>query len=57
MEVGYLGYLLDRRLSFDMRLFREQLTDVINERRSGYPDFDNFVNIRDNTDTFNVRWI
>ena len=53
-EVGYLGYLFDRRLSFDMRLFREQLTDVINERRSGYPDFDNFVNIRDNTDNFNV---
>jgi iron complex outermembrane receptor protein len=55
IEVGYLGYLLDRKLSFDMRLFREQLTDVINERRSGYPDFDNFVNIRDNTDTFNVN--
>ena len=54
LEVGYLGYLFDRKLSFDMRLFREQLTDVINERRSGYPDLDNFVNIRDNTDTFNV---
>ena len=53
-EVGYLGYLFNRKLSFDMRLFREQLTDVINERRSGYPDLDNFVNIRDNTDRFNV---
>lgn len=54
LEVGYLGYLFDRTLSFDMRLFREQLTDVISERRSGYPDLDNFVNIRDNTDRFNV---
>jgi len=54
LEVGYLGYLFDRTLSFDMRLFREQLTDVIGERRSGYPDLDNFVNIRDNTDRFNV---
>jgi iron complex outermembrane receptor protein len=53
-EVGYLGYLFNRKLSFDMRLFREQLTDVINERRSGYPDLDNFVNIRDNTDKSNV---
>ncbi len=57
VEVGYAGYLFDRRMSFDMRLFREQLTDVINERRSGYPDLDNFVNIRDNTDTFNVDGI
>ena len=54
LEVGYLGYLFDRTLSFDMRLFREQLTDVISERRSSYPDLDNFVNIRDNTDKFNV---
>ena len=54
MELGYLGYLFDRRLRFDIRLFREQLTDVINERRSGFPDLDNFVNIRDNTDNFNV---
>ena len=54
IELGYLGYLFDRRLRFDIRLFREQLTDVINERRSGFPDLDNFVNIRDNTDTFNV---
>lgn len=54
LEVGYLGYLFDRTLSFDMRLFREQLTDVISERRSSYPDLDDFVNIRDNTDKFNV---
>ena len=54
LEVGYLGYLFDRTLSFDMRLFREQLTDVISERRSSYPDLDNFVNIRDNTGKFNV---
>jgi len=57
VELGYLGYFFDRRLSFDIRLFREQLTDVINERRSGFPDLDNFVNIRDNTDTFNVDGI
>ena len=54
VEIGYAGYLFDRQVSVDMRLFREQLSDVINERRSGYPDLDNFVNIRDNTDNLDV---
>jgi len=54
IEVGYAGYLFDQKVSLDVRLFREQLTDVINERRSGYPDLDNFVNIRDNTDTLDI---
>ena len=56
-EVGYLGYLFDRKLSFDMRLFREQLTDVIDERRSD--EFanlrpDDSTNVRDNTDTLEI---
>ena len=54
IEFGYVGYLFDQRLNLDMRIYHEQLTDVINERRSGYPDLDNFVNIRDNTDTLDV---
>ena len=54
IEFGYVGYLFDQSLNLDMCIYHEQLTDVINERRSGYPDLDNFVNIRDNTDTLDV---
>jgi len=56
-ELGYAGYFMDRALSLDMRLYYEQMLDIIGERRSGYPDLDNFVNIRDNTDTMDVRGI
>jgi iron complex outermembrane receptor protein len=56
-EIGYAGYFMDRTLSLDMRLFYEQLRDVISERRDVYPDLDNFVNIRDNTDTLDVRGV
>ena len=56
-EIGYAGYFIDRSLNFDMRLYYEQMRDVIAERRDEYPDLDNFVNIRDNTDTMDVRGI
>lgn len=56
-ELGYAGYFMDRTLSLDMRLYYEQLRDVISERRDVYPDLDNFVNIRDNTDTLDIRGI
>jgi iron complex outermembrane receptor protein len=56
-ELGYAGYFMDRALSLDMRLYYEQMLDIIAERRDGYPDLDNFVNIRDNTDTIDVRGI
>lgn len=56
-ELGYAGYFMNRSLNFDMRLYYEQMRDVIDERRDGYPDLDNFVNIRDNTDTMDVRGI
>mgnify|MGYP006073179643 CR=1 FL=1 len=56
-ELGYAGYFMDRALSLDMRLYFEQILDIIGERRDGYPDLDNFVNIRDNTDTIDVRGI
>lgn len=56
-EIGYAGYFLNRSLSLDMRLYYEQMLDIIAERRDGYPDLDNFVNIRDNTDTMDVRGI
>jgi iron complex outermembrane receptor protein len=56
-ELGYAGYFINRSLNVDMRLYYEQMRDVIAERRNGYPDLDNFVNIRDNTDTMDVRGI
>ena len=56
-EIGYAGYFMDRRLSLDMRLFFEQIRDLIDERRDGYPDLDNFVNIRDNVGTMDIRGI
>jgi iron complex outermembrane recepter protein len=56
-EIGYAGYFMDGQFSLDMRLYFEQMLDVIGERRDGYPDLDNFVNIRDNTSTLDVRGI
>ena len=56
-ELGYAGYFMDRALSLDMRLYFEQILDIIGERRDGYPDLDNFVNIRDNNTTMDVRGI
>lgn len=56
-ELGYAGQFINGTLDFDMRLYYEQMRDVISERRDGYPDLDNFVNIRDNTDTMDVRGI
>ena len=56
-EIGYAGYFMDRKLSLDMRLFFEQIRDLIDERRDGYPDLDNFVNIRDNVGTMDIRGI
>ena len=56
-EIGYAGYFMDRKLSLDMRLYFEQIQDLIDERRDGYPDLDNFVNIRDNTGTMDIRGI
>ena len=56
-EIGYNGYFMDRKLSLDMRLYFEQIRDLIDERRDGYPDLDNFVNIRDNVGTMDIRGI
>jgi len=56
-EIGYAGYFIDRKLSLDMRLYYEQLRDVISERRDVYADLDNFVNIRDNTDTLDISGV
>ncbi len=56
-ELGYAGYFMDRALSLDMRLYFEQMVDIIGERRDTFRDLDNFVNIRDNTDTMDVRGI
>lgn len=48
-EIGYIGTFLDGDLYFDLRLFRESMSKLIDERREQYPDFDNLVNVRDNT--------
>ncbi len=56
-EIGYAGYFINRELSLDMRLYYEQLRNIIDERRDQYPDLDNFVNIRDNTDTQDIKGI
>ena len=56
-ELGYSGAFLDDRLNLDVRMFSERMTDVINERRVAYPDFNGQLNIRDNTDTVNTRGI
>jgi len=66
-EIGYSGYFLNRNLSLDVRAFYEQMLNVISERRdvtddedkaeTFYKDLDNFVNIRDNTDTLEVRGV
>lgn len=54
MEIGYMASFDDAIYTFDLRVFRENLRDVIGERREQYPDVDNLINIRDNTETINI---
>lgn len=67
-EIGYAGYFMGRALSIDVRLYYEQMLDIIDERREEYPDellciyfcdqgYQSQINIRDNTDTMDVRGI
>ena len=56
-EIGYAGYFMDRKLSLDIRLFFEQIRDLIDERRDDYSELDEFVNIRDNVGTMDIRGI
>ena len=56
-EIGYTGSFANSSITFDLRVFREELRDVIDERREQYPDVDQQINIRDNTDTISVEGV
>ena len=49
-EIGYLGSFLENKLNFDIRLFNEDLTHLIAERRELFDgDTQDIINIIDNT--------
>jgi len=54
-EIGYLATFNRNKVNLDVRLFNEKMTDVIGERRDNFPDLDNYVNIRDNNEFWDVR--
>jgi outer membrane receptor protein involved in Fe transport len=57
-EIGYLGSFYDKSIILDLRLFNEDLTNLIGERRE---DSDNplqdIVNVIDNIETANLKGI
>ena len=57
-EIGYLGLFDDKKLSLDIRIFDEELTNLIGERRepSSGPLQDS-VNIIDNTENMQLKGI
>ena len=58
-EIGYVGSFLQGSLNVDVRLFRESMSSVIDERREQYADFDGLLNVRDNTDyadIYGLEW-
>ena len=57
-EVGYLGLFDDKKLSLDIRIFDEELTNLIGERRepSSGPLQDS-VNIIDNTENMTLKGV
>lgn len=54
-EIGYIGSFLDASVTFDLRVFRENVRNIIGERREQFPDVDGQINIRDNTETINIH--
>jgi iron complex outermembrane receptor protein len=56
-ELGYAGSFLDNTLNIDVRLFKEDISDMIAERREQYPDVDGQLNIRDNTDHADINGV
>ena len=60
-EIGYLGLFDDKKLSLDIRIFDEELTNLIGERRepSSGPlkDIAETVNIIDNTENVKLKGI
>ena len=58
-EIGYVGSFLQGSLNVDVRLFRQSMSSVIDERREQYADFDGLLNVRDNTDyadIYGLEW-
>ena len=56
-EIGYMGSFTQANLSIDLRIFREQLRDVIDERREQYDDVDGQINIRDNVASMDIEGV
>jgi iron complex outermembrane receptor protein len=57
-EIGYLGVFMDENLTFDVRLFDENLTDLIGERREPFTgETQDKINIIDNVEDLDLRGI
>lgn len=57
-EVGYLGLFDDKKLSLDIRIFDEKLTNLIGERRERFlGPLQDSVNIIDNTENVKLKGI
>jgi outer membrane receptor protein involved in Fe transport len=52
-----MGSFAQANLSIDLRIFREQLRDVIDERREQYDDVDGQINIRDNVASMDIEGV
>jgi iron complex outermembrane receptor protein len=57
-EIGYLGLFDDKKLSLDIRIFDEELTNLIGERRERFlGPLQDSVNIIDNTENIKLKGI
>jgi iron complex outermembrane receptor protein len=57
-EIGYLGLFDDKKLSLDIRIFDEELTNLIGERRERFlGPLQDSVNIIDNTENAKLKGI
>jgi len=57
-EIGYLGLFDDKKLSLDIRIFDEELTNLIGERRERFlGPLQDSVNIIDNTENVKLKGI
>jgi iron complex outermembrane receptor protein len=60
-EIGYLGLFDDKKLSLDVRIFDEELTNLIGERREPsigpLKDIANTVNIIDNIENMKLKGV
>ncbi len=57
-EIGYLGLFDDKKLSLDIRIFDEELTNLIGERRERFlGPLQDSINIIDNTENVKLKGI